>query len=82
MSLLHNYSASTYFIDEVWDLLVTETNQYASLHFPSRQHARHWTGVSIEEMKADNNFPKVYASGSKYTLGIYLCVHTCCHIDL
>ena len=61
---------------------MTETNQYASLRFTSRQHARHWTGVSIEEMKADNNFPKVYASGSKYTLGIYLCVHTCCHIDL
>ena len=41
-----------YFTDEVWDLLVTETNRYACLRFPCRQHARPWTDVSIEEMKA------------------------------
>ena len=41
-----------YFTDEVWDLLVTETNRYACLRFPCRQHSRPWTDVSIEEMKA------------------------------
>ena len=31
---------------------MTETNRYACLRFPTRQHARPWTDVSTEEMKA------------------------------
>ena len=41
-----------YFTDEVWDLLVTETNRYACSRFPCRQHARPWTDISTDEMKA------------------------------
>jgi len=29
-----------YFTDPVWNLLVTETNHYATLRFPAQQHAR------------------------------------------
>ena len=31
---------------------MTETNRYACLRFPTRQHARPWTDVSTEKMKA------------------------------
>ncbi|XP_065915189.1 chimeric ERCC6-PGBD3 protein-like [Dysidea avara] len=41
-----------YFTDDVWDLLVTETNSYAALRFPCRQYARPWKDVTCEEMKA------------------------------
>ena len=36
----------------MWDLLVAETNRYASLQLPHRQHSRTWSDVSVEEMKA------------------------------
>ena len=41
-----------YFTDEVWNLLVTETNRYAQANLSSMPHARAWTDVTIEEMKA------------------------------
>ena len=41
-----------YFTDEVWDLLVTETNRSACSRFPCCQHARPWTDISTDEMKA------------------------------
>ena len=41
-----------YFIDEVWDLLVTETNRYAHANISSRPHSRAWNDVNVEEMKA------------------------------
>ena len=39
-------------MDEVLDLLVTETNQYAQANLSRLPNARAWSDVSIEEMKA------------------------------
>ena len=47
MSLFYRY-----FTDEVWNLLVTETNRYAQANLSSMPNARAWTDVTIEEMKA------------------------------
>ena len=41
-----------YFTDEVWDLLVTETNRYSKLNFPKQRCARPWHDVTVEDMKA------------------------------
>ena len=41
-----------YFTDRVLNLLVTETNRYATLRFPAQQHARTWFDVTCQEMKA------------------------------
>ena len=40
-----------YFTDEVWNLLVTETNCYAQANLSSMPNARAWTDVTTEEMK-------------------------------
>ena len=42
----------SYFIDEVWVLLVTETNRYAQTNFSDKPSACAWTDVTVEEMKA------------------------------
>ena len=39
-------------MDEVWDLLVTETNWYAQANLSCLPNARAWSDVSIDEMKA------------------------------
>ena len=41
-----------YFTDEVWNLLVTETNRYAQANLSSMPNACIWTDVTTEEMKA------------------------------
>ena len=41
-----------YFTDEVWDLLVTETNRYSKLGLPQQKFARPWHDVTVEDMKA------------------------------
>ena len=41
-----------YFTDEVWNLLVTETNPYAHANFSSMANAHAWIDVTTEEMKA------------------------------
>ena len=41
-----------YFTDEVWNLLVTETNHYAQANLSSMPNARKWTDVTTEEMRA------------------------------
>lgn len=42
----------SYFIDEVWVLLFTETNRYAQANLSDKPSAHAWTGVTVEEMKA------------------------------
>ena len=41
-----------YFTDEVWNLLLTETNRYAHVNLSSMPNACAWTDVTIDEMKA------------------------------
>ena len=41
-----------FFTDEVWQLIVDETNRYASANSASTPHARPWSDVTIPEMKA------------------------------
>ena len=41
-----------FFTNEVWDLLVTETNRYAALNISSASRPRPWQPVTNEEMKA------------------------------
>ena len=41
-----------YFTEDVWALLVTETNRYAQQNLSEKPSARVWTEVSVEEMKA------------------------------
>lgn len=41
-----------FFTDEVWQLIVDETNRYASANTASTPHARPWSDVTIPEMKA------------------------------
>ena len=41
-----------YFIDDVWDLLVEETNWYAAFNIGTSPYARPWKEVSKDEMKA------------------------------
>ena len=41
-----------FFTDEVWDLLVTETNRYSKLNFPKQRFARPWQDITVEDMKA------------------------------
>ena len=41
-----------FFTDEVWDLLVTETNRYARDHPSTKPNARVYDDVDIDEMKA------------------------------
>ena len=41
-----------FFTDEVWDLLVTETNRYSKLGFPKQRCARPWHDITVEDMKA------------------------------
>ena len=43
---------SKFFTDEVWDLLVTETNHYADDTRIVSPSYRAWQPISIEEMKA------------------------------
>ena len=42
----------TFFTDEVWDFLVTETNRYSKLGLPQQRYARPWHDVTVEDMKA------------------------------
>ena len=42
----------SYFTEEVWALLVTETNCYAQTNRSSKPKARAWTNVTVEELKA------------------------------
>ena len=42
----------SYFTDEVWNLLVTETNHYAQANLSSIPNAHAWTDITTEEMKA------------------------------
>ena len=42
----------SYFTEEVWALLVTETNRYAKSNRSSKPKARAWTDITVEEMKA------------------------------
>lgn len=50
----HDYIGSflKFFIDEVWDLLVTETNRYAAENLSTSHHAQKWKSVTVQEMKA------------------------------
>ena len=41
-----------YFTDEVWHLLVTESNHYAQANLSSMPNAHAWADVTTEEMKA------------------------------
>ncbi len=41
-----------FFTDEVWKLIVTETNRYAATIVGNTAHARPWYGVTVEEIKA------------------------------
>ena len=41
-----------FFTDEVWDLLVTETNRYAQQKLASLGNTRTWAETNVEEMKA------------------------------
>ena len=41
-----------FFTDDVWDLLVEETNRYAAFNIGTSPHARPWKEVSKDEMKA------------------------------
>ena len=41
-----------YFTDEVWNLLVTETNHYAQANLSSMPNAHAWTDITTEETKA------------------------------
>ena len=41
-----------FFTDEVWDLMVTETNRYALENISHTPHARPWEDVIVPEMKA------------------------------
>ena len=41
-----------FFTEEVWDLLVTETNKYAATHQSDKPHARNSFAVSVDEMRA------------------------------
>ena len=41
-----------YFTDEVWNLLVTETNRCAQANLSSMPNAHRWTDITTEEMKA------------------------------
>lgn len=43
---------SRFFTAEVWDLLVQETNRYASENVSHTPHARPWENVTVPEMKA------------------------------
>ena len=43
---------SRFFTDEVWELLVEETNRYASENVSHTPHARPWKDVTVPEMKA------------------------------
>jgi len=36
-----------FFTEEVWDLLVTETNNYAATRQSDKPHARDWYAVSV-----------------------------------
>jgi len=38
-----------HFTDQVWNLLVTETNRYATLRYPAQQYARTWFDVTCQE---------------------------------
>jgi hypothetical protein len=40
-----------FFTDEVWQLIVDETNRYAAANTSSTPHARPWSDVTIPEMK-------------------------------
>lgn len=41
-----------YFTDEVWELLVEETNRYANANSSDARHARPWYDTTVPEMKA------------------------------
>ena len=41
----------SYFTEEVWALLVTETNRYAQTNCSSKPKARAWTDTTVAEMK-------------------------------
>ena len=41
-----------FFTEEVWDLLVTETNNHAATHQSDKPHAQNWFAVSMDEMRA------------------------------
>jgi len=43
---------SLFYTDEVWDLLVAETNHYAGENFSTSCHARKWKNVTVQQMKA------------------------------
>ena len=43
---------SQFFADEVFDLLVVETNCYAATVCGTSYHARPWTDGTVQEMKA------------------------------
>ncbi len=43
---------STFFADDVWDLIVQETNRYAYANVGHTPHARPWEDVTTPEMKA------------------------------
>ena len=40
-----------YFTDEVWNLLVTETNRYSLDNLSHKPNAHAWSNVSVDEMK-------------------------------
>ena len=42
----------SYFIEDIWALLVTKTNRYAQQNLSEKPNARVWMEVSVEEMKA------------------------------
>ena len=42
----------SYFTEDVWALLVTETNRYAGQNPSEKPNPCVWTEVSVEEMKA------------------------------
>ena len=40
-----------FFTDEVWDLMMVETNRYAGLNLPGQQYASIWDDVTVDDMK-------------------------------
>ena len=40
-----------FFTEEVWDLLVTETNRYVATNQSGKPHACKWYDVTVKEMR-------------------------------
>jgi len=48
----HDSIRAFFYTDEVWDLLITETNCYAGENLSTSHHAQKWKNVTVQQMKA------------------------------